>query len=110
HGVTVEALRFALLAASTFDGVIKADNDDTPGDAHRYQESEQQSTGGKRRPHGPVQDALGISKTNSIFSRCLWGRTPGAPPPWTPHRILAPLFSSSSLSKYFACILLICAV
>jgi hypothetical protein len=51
-------LRFALLAASAFDGVIKADNDDTPGDEHRDHKSEQPSTGGKRRPHGPVQDAM----------------------------------------------------
>src|SRR5262249_44254885 len=49
-----------------------------------------------------------IGKTNGIFARCLWERTPGVPPTWTPHRLLAPLFSSSS--QYFACILLICAV
>src|SRR5215468_1026589 len=51
-----------------------------------------------------------IGKLNGIFVRCLWERTPGAPPTWTPHHILVPLFSSSSLLKYFACILLICAV
>ena len=65
---------------------------------------------------GPIWDrSLNLStrwigKTNGILARCLWERTPGAPPTWTPHRILAPLFSSSSLVKYFACILLICAV
>src|SRR5262249_13243204 len=51
-----------------------------------------------------------IGNSNGIFARCLWERTPGAPPTWTPHHILVPLFSSSSLLKYFACILLICAV
>src|SRR5262249_39321079 len=25
-----------------------------------------------------------IGKTNGIFARCLWERTPGAPPTWTP--------------------------
>ena len=58
HGVTGEAWRLALLAASTCDGVLQADHDDTPGEAHRDPESEPQATGGKRRPHGPVQDAM----------------------------------------------------
>jgi len=47
-----------LLAASALDDVIKAEHHDTPGDEHRHQESEQQSTGGERRPDGPMQDAM----------------------------------------------------
>jgi hypothetical protein len=58
YRIAVEALGLNLLAASALDGVIKADNYDTPGNAHRHQESEQQSTGGKRRPDGPIQDAM----------------------------------------------------
>src|SRR5215470_11971070 len=37
-----------------------------------------------------------IGKTNGLFARCLWERTPGAPPTWTPHHILVPLCPSSS--------------
>jgi hypothetical protein len=58
HGITVDALGLNLLAASALDGVIKAENYDTPGDEHRHQESEQQSTGGERRPDGPIQDTV----------------------------------------------------
>src|SRR5262245_20074688 len=53
---------------------------------------------------------LWIGNSNGIFTRCLWERTPGSPPTWTPHHILVPLFSSSSLLEYFACILLMCSV
>src|SRR5437899_2810687 len=61
---------------------------------------------GDGRPHGSAW----IGNSNGIFARCLWERTPGAPTTWMPHHILVPLFSSSSLLKYFACILLICTV
>jgi hypothetical protein len=47
-----------LLAASALDGVIKAENYDTLGDAHRYQEAEQQPTGGERRPDRPIEDTM----------------------------------------------------
>jgi hypothetical protein len=58
HGITVDALGLNLLAASALDGVIKAENHDTPRDEHRDQESQQQSTGGERRPDGPIPDAM----------------------------------------------------
>jgi len=64
---------------------------------------------GRQCPGGALS-AQWIGNSNGIFARCLWERTPGAPPTWTPHHILVPLLSSSSLLKYFACILLICAV
>src|SRR5262249_42781834 len=53
---------------------------------------------------------LWIGKLNGIFAPVSVGAPPGAPPTWTPHHILVLLFPSSSLLKYFACILLICAV
>jgi hypothetical protein len=34
HGVTVEAFRGHLIAASAFDGVIQAEEHDTSGDEH----------------------------------------------------------------------------
>jgi len=66
------------------------------------------------RPHrddafNPEQ-LIWIGKLNGIFAPVSVGAPPGAPPTWTPHHILVPLFSSSSLVKYFACILLTCAV
>src|SRR5215470_6247195 len=48
-----------------------------------------------------------IGKTNGLFARCLWERTPGAPPTWTPHHILVPLCPSSSqniLLVYCSCV------
>jgi hypothetical protein len=36
HRVTVDAFRVNLSAASAFDGVIKAEEDDTPGDEHGH--------------------------------------------------------------------------
>src|SRR5262249_55964201 len=51
-----------------------------------------------------------LIKLNGIFAPVSVGAPPGAPPTWTPHHILVLLFPSSSLLKYFACILLICVV
>jgi len=51
-------LRFALLAASAFDGVIKANDDDTAGDAHGHEEPEEQPTGGERRPDSAIEDTM----------------------------------------------------
>ena len=58
HGITVDAFRGNVLAASAFDGVIKAEDNDTSGDEHGYEEPEQQSTGVQRRPDGVIQDAM----------------------------------------------------
>ena len=46
------------LAASAFDGVIEAKDDDTAGDAHRHEEPEEQPTGGERRPDGAIEDTM----------------------------------------------------
>ena len=55
HGITVDAFGGDLLATAAFDGVIKATDDDTPGDAHSYEKPEEQSTGGERRLDGTMQ-------------------------------------------------------
>jgi hypothetical protein len=34
HGITVDAFRGNLIAASAFDGVIQAEENDTSGDEH----------------------------------------------------------------------------
>jgi hypothetical protein len=36
HGITVDAFRGNLLAASAFDGVIKAKDNDPSGDEHSH--------------------------------------------------------------------------
>lgn len=56
--VAGEALGGALLAAAAFASVLQAHNDDTPPDAHRHQDPEQQPTGGERRPDSPAEDAV----------------------------------------------------
>jgi len=58
HGITVDTFRGDLLAASAFDGVIKAKDDDTAGDEHRHEEPEKQPTRGERRPDGAIQDTM----------------------------------------------------
>jgi hypothetical protein len=47
-----------VIAASAFDGVIQATDDDTLGDAHRHQEPEEQPTSVERRPDGAIQDPM----------------------------------------------------
>src|SRR5262249_45259361 len=47
-----------LSAASAFDGVIKATDDDTAGDAHGHEAPEEQPTGCERRPDGAMQDTM----------------------------------------------------
>jgi hypothetical protein len=47
-----------LIAASAFDGVIQAEENDTSGDEHGYSEPEQPSPGVQRRPDGAIQDAM----------------------------------------------------
>src|SRR6266568_6160552 len=49
---------FNLLAASAFDGVIKAKDDDTAGDEHSHEEPEEQPTGFERRPDGAIEDTM----------------------------------------------------
>jgi hypothetical protein len=58
HGITVDAFRGHVIATSAFDGVIQADEHDTAGDEHRYEEPEEQPTGGKRRPDGAIEDTM----------------------------------------------------
>lgn len=58
HGVAVDTLGFDLLAASAFDGIIKATDDDTAGQEHGHAELEEQPTGGERRPDGAIQDTM----------------------------------------------------
>src|ERR671930_1736236 len=58
HGVTVDTFGGDMLAASAFDGVIKAKDDDTVGDEHRHEEPEEQPTSGERRPDGAIQDTM----------------------------------------------------
>ncbi len=58
HGVAVDTFGFDLLAASAFDGVIKAKDDDTARDEHGHEEPEEQPTGGERRPDGAIQDTM----------------------------------------------------
>src|SRR4029434_3488831 len=58
HGITVDTFGGDLFAASAFDGVIKATDDDTAGDEHRHEEPEEQPTGGERRPDGATQDQM----------------------------------------------------
>ena len=58
HGIPVDTFGGNLLAASAFDGVIKAEEHDTAGDEHGHEEPEQQSTGIQRRPDGAIQDAM----------------------------------------------------
>jgi hypothetical protein len=48
HGIAVEACGGDLIAASAFDGVIKAKDDDPAGEEHSHEESEEQPTGGER--------------------------------------------------------------
>jgi hypothetical protein len=47
-----------LLAASAFDGGIKAEEHDTAGDEHGSEEPEQESTGLQGRPDGAIPDAM----------------------------------------------------
>jgi hypothetical protein len=58
HGIAVDAFRVDLIAASPFDGIIKAEDDHIPGDEYGHYEPEQQPTGGERRPYGPIQEAV----------------------------------------------------
>jgi len=58
HGIAGDAFGSDLLAAAAFDGVIQAQDDDTPGDEHGSQEPEQQPTGFKRRPDRAIQDTM----------------------------------------------------
>ena len=55
---TIEAFGGDVIAASAFDGVIKAADHDTLGDAHGHEEPEQQPTRGERRPDGAMQDTM----------------------------------------------------
>jgi hypothetical protein len=58
YGIAGDAFCCDLIAASGFDGVITAKDDDTPGEEHRHQEPEEQPTGFARRPDSPMQDAM----------------------------------------------------
>jgi hypothetical protein len=58
HGITGDTFGGDLFAASAFDGVIKAKDDDTAGDAHRHEEPEEQPTRGERRPDGTIEDTM----------------------------------------------------
>src|SRR5262249_44875931 len=58
HGIAVDAFGGDLLAASTFDSIIKAKDNDTVGDEHGYKEPEEQPTGSERRPDGAIQDTM----------------------------------------------------
>ena len=48
HGSTGDAFRSHVIAASAFDGVIKAKDNDPAGDEHGHEESEEPPTGGER--------------------------------------------------------------
>jgi hypothetical protein len=58
HRGAVDTFGFDLLAASAFDGIIKAKDDDTARDAHGHEEPEEQPTSGERRPDGAIQDTM----------------------------------------------------
>jgi hypothetical protein len=49
HGIPGDPCRGNLLAASAFDGGIKAEEHDTAGDEHGSEEPEQESTGIRAR-------------------------------------------------------------
>ena len=51
-------LRLPVIAASTLDGVLEATDTDTPGDDYGHQQPQQEPTGQKGRPDGPIQDAM----------------------------------------------------
>jgi hypothetical protein len=48
HGIAGDALGGDRIAASAFDGVIKATDNDPAGEEHGHAESEEQPTGGAR--------------------------------------------------------------
>jgi hypothetical protein len=48
HRIAGDAFGGDLIAASAFDSVIKAKDNDPAGDAHGHEESEKQPTGGER--------------------------------------------------------------
>ena len=58
HGITGEAFRGKLRAASAFDGIIQAEENAPAGDEHGAYEPEQQATGVQRRPDGAMQDTM----------------------------------------------------
>ena len=66
HGVAVDAFGGDLLAASAFDGVIEAKDDDTAGDEHGHEEPEEQPTGGERRPDGAIAGHDDTSESRAL--------------------------------------------
>ena len=58
HGIAVDAFGGDPIAASACDGILKAQDDDTTGHAHGHEESEQEPTGGERRPDGAMQATM----------------------------------------------------
>jgi hypothetical protein len=54
HGIPVETCGGDLVAASTFNGVIEAEEHDPARDEHSHQDPEQESTGVQGRPDGAI--------------------------------------------------------